>query len=282
MLTIFTSARPFTDPHISIIQRNAIKSWTLLSPKCEIIILGDEEGVEEIAKEFGIIHIPHVKKNSAGKPLKSAVFFQAIKRATYRLVCFINADIILMDDFLPAVQRIPFKNFLLAGKRYDIDITKPLDFNNFEWRIELRARVKKEGKMHGPSALDYVVFSKNTDLNMPPFAMNRGGWDNWIVGRFKSLGAPVVDGTGVITSIHQNHPMRIIKNLWRSDPQARKELRLAGGFSSFLTLREADYILTAKGLMRAPYPRRLLSQLAYFKIWRNALALKRWVYQYMS
>ena len=51
MLTIFTSARPFTDPHIATIQRNAIISWKKLRPHCEIIIVGDEEGV------LSLIHI---------------------------------------------------------------------------------------------------------------------------------------------------------------------------------------------------------------------------------
>lgn len=291
MLTIFTSARPFTDPHIAIIQRNAIASWKQLRPACEIIIVGDEEGVAEIAREFSLTHIPKVKKNAEGKPLKSAVFEEALKRASHDLVCFVNADIILFNDLPDAVKRIPLKKFLLAGRRWDVDIKKPIPYPAFaapestshpRYEMALRKKVEKEGRMHGPSALDYVVFPKHVNLSMPPFAMNRGGWDNWIIYRFKELRIPIIDGTSSITSIHQNHPSHIIKNLWRTSAQARKELRLAGGFSSFLTLREADLLLTPYGLQKPPFPRNILARLSFYKPWRLLLALKRWTQQYHS
>ena len=40
LLTLFSAPKPFTDPHIALIQYNAIQSWTLL-PDVEIILLGD-------------------------------------------------------------------------------------------------------------------------------------------------------------------------------------------------------------------------------------------------
>jgi len=282
MLTIFTSARPFTDPHIATIQRNAIASWRKLCPACEIIIVGDEAGVAEVAREFGLIHISNVTKNAEGKPLKSAVFEEALKRASHDLVCFVNADIILFPDLLDSVKKIPLKKFLLAGRRWDVDIKKPIPFSHPQCEMALRKKMAKEGTLHGPSALDYVVFQKNINLAMPPFAMNRGGWDNWIIGRFKALHIPVIDGTPSITSIHQNHPGHIIKNLWRTNEQARRELGLAGGFSSFLTLREADLLLTPSGLQKPPFPYNALSRLSFYKPWRRLLALKRWTQQYLS
>ncbi len=41
LITFFSAPKPFTDPHIAMIQRNAIKSWTLL-PDVEVILLGEE------------------------------------------------------------------------------------------------------------------------------------------------------------------------------------------------------------------------------------------------
>ena len=43
MLTFFTTAKPFRG-HNAIIQRNALKSWTLLRPDVEVILFGDDEG----------------------------------------------------------------------------------------------------------------------------------------------------------------------------------------------------------------------------------------------
>ncbi len=67
MLTLFAIPKAFRG-HINTIQRNAIKSWTLLNPKPEIILLGDDEGTAEVAQEFGLIHIPEVDRNEYGTP----------------------------------------------------------------------------------------------------------------------------------------------------------------------------------------------------------------------
>ena len=55
MLTLFTVPRPFKKD-IDIIQHNAIKSWSLLSPKPEIILIGDDYGVGDVARELGAKH----------------------------------------------------------------------------------------------------------------------------------------------------------------------------------------------------------------------------------
>ena len=49
LITLFSAPKPFTNPHIAMIQRNAIKSWTLL-PDVEVILLGEEEGLAEAAQ----------------------------------------------------------------------------------------------------------------------------------------------------------------------------------------------------------------------------------------
>lgn len=52
-LTIFAVPKPFRG-QIGIIQRNAIQSWTKLKLRPEIILLGNDEGTQEIAREFGL------------------------------------------------------------------------------------------------------------------------------------------------------------------------------------------------------------------------------------
>ena len=66
-LAIFTAPKPFTNPHIRTIQRNAISSWKALGDAVEIWLVGDEEGVAETAAEFGAGFIPDVERNSAAK-----------------------------------------------------------------------------------------------------------------------------------------------------------------------------------------------------------------------
>jgi len=61
MITFFTTAKPFTG-HDGVIQRNALKSWTLATPDAEVILFGDEEGAAETARELGIKHVPEVRR----------------------------------------------------------------------------------------------------------------------------------------------------------------------------------------------------------------------------
>ncbi|MFN2215709.1 MAG: glycosyl transferase family 2, partial [Anaerolineales bacterium] len=65
-LTIFSAPKPFTDPHIATIQRNAIHSWCMLGDQVEVILVGDEEGMAETARELGVKHLSGVACNDQG------------------------------------------------------------------------------------------------------------------------------------------------------------------------------------------------------------------------
>ena len=113
LITLFSAPKPFTNPHIAMIQRNAIRSWTLL-PDVEVILLGEEEGLAEAARELGVRHIPHVARNANGTPLISSMFQLAREHSTGDLLCIINADMILMPDFVEAALE---SDSLLSKKR---------------------------------------------------------------------------------------------------------------------------------------------------------------------
>src|SRR5215475_11102622 len=133
MLTIFAVPKPFRG-HIEIIQRNAIQSWIRLRPTCEILLLGEEEGVAEVAAEMGVKHEPCIVRNEWGTPLVNAVFKAAESAASFSKLCYVNADILLLSDFLPAVQAAWSENdeVMMVGRRWDIDITEPLEFTQ-DW-----------------------------------------------------------------------------------------------------------------------------------------------------
>ncbi|HEX5810452.1 MAG TPA: hypothetical protein VFY25_17415, partial [Anaerolineales bacterium] len=103
LITFFSAPKPFTNPHIATIQRNAIKSWTLL-PGVDVILLGEEPGLAEAARQLGVIHIPGVKRNQNGTPLISSMFELARQNSNSDLLCIVNADMILMPDFLEAAR----------------------------------------------------------------------------------------------------------------------------------------------------------------------------------
>src|SRR6186713_1394705 len=105
LLTLFSAPKPFDDPHIATIQHNAIKSWTLL-PDIEVILLGEEAGLAEAARELGVKHISTVERNENGTPLISSMFHLARENSNSHLLCIINADIILMPNFVEAAKQV--------------------------------------------------------------------------------------------------------------------------------------------------------------------------------
>ncbi|TSC75479.1 MAG: hypothetical protein G01um101430_321 [Parcubacteria group bacterium Gr01-1014_30] len=249
MLTIFTTTKPSIG-EIGFIQRNAINSWRLLRPKPQILLFDNEKGAKKLAKDLKITHVPEVRKNEYGTPLVRDIFEKAQSLAKNRILAYVNADIILMQDFMEAISRIKFDKFVLVGQRRDIDIKKNIRFQK-GWREKLRKIVAKESKLHGPSGIDYFVFPKGFFSNIPNFALGRTLWDNWFLYKAWISGATLIDATEVITAIHQNHKVHLPrghkKNVWKG-PEAKMNQTLAGGLSRAFTIRDCSKLLTKEGL----------------------------------
>ena len=277
MITLFTIPKPFVGSS-NIIQRNAVQSWLKLPAKCEIILFGNEEGIGRTAKEFGVLHIPEIEKNEFGTPLLSSAFTLAQEKARHTLLVYINTDILLLSDFIKGVKQMNQPLFLMTGRRWDIAITEPLDFRQPHWESSLRQRIASEGKAHGLSGIDYLVFPRNLPHELPDFAVGRPGWDSWLLYHVRSLKIPLIDATEAVTVVHQNHD-------YSHSPWGRKErvegpefqhnVRLAGGFSQMLTLRDADWVLKKDGLRRPKFTRRIFAALSLLYPWRLLLSVKR-------
>jgi hypothetical protein len=208
MLTIFSCPKPFNG-HIDIIQRNAITSWLLLQPRPEVILIGNEKGTAEVCREFGLRHILEVQKNEHGIPLVNSIFGIGQSMASNSCVCYVNADIILLNCFMEAAERtIKFMGkeyFLAIGRRWDIALNKPLDFQEDDWQSKWRSYLRAYGKLGLPTGIDYFLFSDGLWKNIPTFVLGRCYWDNWLVYNAYSRGIRVIDITPVTTVIHQSH-----------------------------------------------------------------------------
>jgi hypothetical protein len=283
MITIFSIPKPFLG-HIGVIQRNALGSWAMLRPKCEIILLGDDAGVAEAASEFGALHIPRINKNEFGTPLLDSAFSLARKAAAHEIIAYVNADIILLPDFASAVENISLESFLIAGRRWDMEISEALDFDNVRQGRELLIRLKEKGRMHGFTGVDYFIFPKKLLFDMPAFAVGRPGWDNWLIWKIKMDSVPFIDATEAITVIHQNHDYShslYSKKNRVGGPELKRNIVLAGGFTNMFTLKEADWVLGKTGLKRTGVLRGLLVRLGMFYPWRLMLSAKRRLQNYI-
>lgn len=242
-LTIFSAPKPFTDPHIALIQRNAIASWVQLGPQVAVILLGEEDGLAEAAAQLGVQHISHVACTPAGTPLVSDMFDLARRASTSPLLACVNADIVLMPDFLESALRVAqqAQQFLMVGQRWDLEVRQPLDFS-VGWPERLCQRIAADGKLHRASGSDYFIFPRDCFVDMPAFAIGRAGWDNWMIYAGRRNGWPVVDGTAQITIIHQNHDYCHLPGgqPHYRHPETFENIRLAGGKRHIFELQDVS------------------------------------------
>jgi hypothetical protein len=191
---------------MSVIQRNAIKSWTHMSPRPHVILFGTEPGTPEIAREFGLVHVPNIKCNQWGTPLVSDLFAQAEKLSDSPVLSYVNSDIILFDDFARAIARVAglASGFLMVGRRTDLDVKDGISFQS-GWADALRQHAHAKGKLQIARSIDYFAFTRGLYPAMPPLAIGRFWWDNWLLWKARSLHAAVVDATREVLIIHQNH-----------------------------------------------------------------------------
>jgi len=234
LITLFSASKPFTDPHIAMIQRNAIKSWTLL-PDVEVILLGEETGLAEAARELDVKHIPHVARNANGTPLISSMVQlarDAGQRSNSDFLCIINSDIILMPDFVEAAkQAVKLKDkFVLLSQRWDLDLIQPIEFTK-GWETRLREQVKTNGQLHKPAGSDFFLVPRSSYLDIPDFAIGRAGWDNWMIYKARKEKWPVIDCTPSVMIVHQNHDYSHLPGgkPHYEHPDTNENIRLAGG-----------------------------------------------------
>jgi hypothetical protein len=253
MLTFFTTAKPFRG-HDGIIQRNALKSWTLLRPDVEVILFGDEEGAQETASGLGLRHELYVQRTEFGTKRLDAMFRRAQEIARHEILCYINCDILLMQDFCDALKRVraAHSQFLMIGRRWDTEIGEGLDFAGNNWEAQLRDQVSRRGKQRTPEWIDYFVFTRGlygTDL--PPFVVGRVFWDNWLVWKALDSDHPVVDVSSAVMAVHQNHDYSYHpqgKSGVFCDAEAGRNCELAGGWKHLRTIADATEVLREDGL----------------------------------
>jgi len=207
MLTVFSTPKPFIG-HSSIIQRNALKSWTLLHPDVEVILFGDEEGAVEACRDLGIRHEPQVRRNEHGTKYLNYLFDRARDMSRHEFLCYANCDIMLTGEFLEGLKLVSktYSQFLMIGRRWDTDITEPWDFSQPDWAQRLRALALLKGKQNGPSWVDYFCFSRDLYYGkIPPFLIGRNGWDPWLTWYACKSKAHLIDASQKVIAVHQNH-----------------------------------------------------------------------------
>jgi hypothetical protein len=293
-LTILAMPKPFAG-HIGVIQRNAITSWTMLRPRPEIYLFGEEEGVAEIAHELRISHLHDIARNEFGTPLLDDLFHRAREFARTPLLCYVNCDIVLLREFVDAVSAVhlQFPKFLGVAHRLNIELTETLDFVR-GGEMKLRSEILPLGMPGNPTAIDVFVFPPDIYQQVPPFAIGRAWFDQWLIKDARRQRIPVVDMTQVTRAIHQNHAYGHIAGgqhgaYWGEE--ARRNLVIYGGVPHAFTLLDVTHELLPSGRIPRVHFRREAAALQDWlwktliqptSGWRGKLGLQRKTVQQLS
>ncbi len=279
MLTIFSITRPFWG-HFNTIQRNAIASWVRLRPDVEVVLIGDEQGERQIAEELNLKHHPEIKRDKFGFAYMRDIIKIGADSAGSPLICYLNADIILLADFIESIRKareyLGNNDFFISGRRRNVDVDYLIDYGNPQYEKEIKALLKNRGRLEIASAIDYFVFPRYIagriiDI-MPDFVVGVTPWDNWFLYMMHKLNLPFVNATHDITAIHQNHEHfrpEVIENDtlvpdFRIDPYQKrlyslKKRKLCSFRSKLYSLYDATHILRRGKVYRVTSKRRLLA-----------------------
>jgi hypothetical protein len=224
VLTLFSVPKPF-EGDMDALQRRSVESWRALG--VQVLLLGD---VAQAARDLDVEHVPGLELTAHGTPRLDSAFALTDGAARFPLRCFVNADIVLDADLLRAAQAVSKQEpgFLMVGQSLE------------------------RGVPRGAAAMDWFVFTAGLFDEVPPFAIGRACFDNWLVWRARQR-AIVVDATHDVHAVHQPHGYSHVNGGMEEayyGEEAARNLDLAGGKSHLYTLHDASHVLRGGKLHR--------------------------------
>lgn len=269
LLTIFSIPKAFAGES-DLLQRNAIESWRRLVPQCEVMLFGSDIGVREYAEEAGVRWMGDLPRNNFGTPLLQPAFEKANECAEHDTLCYVNSDIIILNDLVEATSLAIGSSRLLVGRRINIKVDRSIFALGESWDCKLRELAQTTGCPHGPSAMDYFIFRRNElPVELENFAVGRPLWDNWMLMQSRRRRMQVVDITAQATVLHQDHGYGHVPDRsgprWEG-PEANQHLSLLVDQAFHFDIWDATHRLSRDRIVKALRPcylaNRVISEIA--------------------
>jgi len=279
MITIYSAMRPFHGT-IGEVQLNAIRSWIAISPKCQVVLIEDEEGTSRGATNgLDVAVVDGVRRSGMGAPLLDDVLRVGRENAQHEILAFITADVLLPPGFPEAVSNmrraIGPREFFAIGARIDLSEPVKFDFGRPDYFCAVHDAIARHGRPHGHTALDLWVYPATLDFQAPPMPIGRGGMDGWAVWSLKRRGVQVIDFTHDVTLVHQHHERPARRNPRYLD-EFRECLRLFESMpENAMSLLDADWLLIDGKLRRPTGLRRLHAAMSFFRPYRYLVGRRR-------
>jgi len=237
MITLFSTLKPKYDHR----QHNAVKSWVSL-PRCWVLLIGEES--RPAADEFATSLITSVQRTDLGMPQLDSLFETAQDwGGPGDLFLYVNADIILWDDIVFALEACArrFEEFLMVGQRTNLTLPGPIDREKYRLRWRAAEAIRR-GELAHPCGCDYFGFTRDLWKEIPPYAIGRTTWDNWLIWSALEAGKPVIDVTEAVPVVPQR---QVQPNLVRMGPDAKinRELVLELGKGWLGWVSHSTYVM---------------------------------------
>ena len=236
-------------------------SWVRLHPKPEIILFGNAQGTADICRELGLRHIPEVECNEFGTPLVDDLFQKAQRLANYDLICYINADIVVTQSLIEAINIISqlWKRFVVSSSTWDLSMKEAIDFNFPDWQGQLRDLVQKKANAPLSIGMDLFLFPRGFYHDIPPFLLGRKAWDNWLIFKACSGRIPFIDTSEFMLIVHLQHEKSTHSSYLEDTEEMQLNERLSGWWPRTFIGRDVPYKLGKDGRLQKRSVFKLLS-----------------------
>jgi len=106
----------------------------------------------------------------------------------------------------PTCERCLSTSTLVIARRWDVDVANNIDLSTDAQRKSVRNMTHEIGSLcPRQGGVDFFMFARGALPQLPVLVVGRAGWDGRLVYEALEQGLPVVDATGQLTVIHQNH-----------------------------------------------------------------------------
>ena len=131
----------------------------------------------------------------------------------------------------------------MVGRRWGLDLKREIDFSG-EWVADLERKLNESGRLHSATAMDYFIFPRHLFGDIPPFAIGRAGWDNWMIYHAIQQSWQVIDLTPSHRVIHQKHDYRHLPDgvVHYDLEESYQNVALAGGMRSTYDLLDVPLV----------------------------------------
>ena len=271
-MILFSSPKPFT-PETLPVQVTAIRSWKRALPKAQVVLFGNEPGLDAVCRQEEIHYGGQVESDENGREILSGIFRKARGLDPRNLQIYVNSDILLDESAATAVaslESFPGPFLATARRRCLSPWTGPARAGR---GLDDFLRAPTEPTRWGEAcALDIFLFREFPVETMPNFLIGHAAWDNWMIFQARCRGIPAIDLSRILRTFHCDHDY----SYSRGNPRPRernqvldqKNLELLGGESKKFHLGYCDHEVSEGRVVRRRGAAVVQRQLEFLRICR--------------